>query len=64
MAKERLVNEFSRLIKEYGTCSESEKIEAWNLIADFALDHSLEICAALDMSFPAPSTPNREDAGT
>lgn len=55
--RERLVEEFSRLVKEYGEAEGSEKEEAWNLIADFAVANSLKICLALDKSFPAKSTP-------
>jgi hypothetical protein len=50
---ERLVEEFARLVKEYGTAEGSEKAEAWNLIADFAVENSLKICLALDRTFPA-----------
>ena len=50
---ERLVEEFARLVKEYGSAEGSEKAEAWNLIADFAVENSLKICLALDRTFPA-----------
>ncbi len=59
--KERLVDEFSRLVKACGSSDGPEKTEAWNLIADFALENSLKICMALDRTFPSP--PNSEDAG-
>lgn len=52
--KETLAEEFSRLVKEYNTGSGSEKEEAWNLIADFALANSLKICLALDKAWPRP----------
>jgi hypothetical protein len=51
--KETLAEEFSRLVKEYNTGEGSEKEEAWNLIADFALANSLRICMALDKCWPA-----------
>jgi predicted ATP-grasp superfamily ATP-dependent carboligase len=49
---ETLVEEFSRLCREYATAEGSEKEEAWNLIADFALENSLKICMALERTFP------------
>jgi hypothetical protein len=61
---ERLVEEFARLVKEYGTAAGSEKEEAWNLIADFAIENSLKICLALDRTFPRKNpTPPSEGRG-
>lgn len=54
---ETLVEEFSRLVKEYGESHGSEKQEAWNLIADFAVANSLKICLALDRTFPGGRAP-------
>lgn len=50
---ESLTQEFCRLIQEYGSAEGSEKQEAWNLIADFAIENSLKISLALDRSFPS-----------
>lgn len=50
--KETLAEEFGRLVKEYATAEGSEKEEAWNLIADFALENSLRISLALDKCWP------------
>jgi hypothetical protein len=44
--KESLAEELERLVKAGG----SEAEEAWNLIADFAVDNSTEICHALTAS--------------
>lgn len=60
MAKERLVEEFCRLVKEHGEAEGSTKEEAWNLIADFAIENSLKISLALDKQFPAKTAKPRE----
>lgn len=62
MAKERLVEEFCRLVKEYGEAKDSTKEEAWNLIADFAIENSLKISLALDKQFPAKKLPPSSEA--
>lgn len=51
--KESLAEEFARLCQEYTTGEGSEKEEAWNLIADFAIENSLKICLALGNKFPS-----------
>lgn len=50
---ETLAQEFSRLVEKYSTAGSerSEKEEAWNLIADFAVSHSFKICVALERTF-------------
>lgn len=55
MARETLVQEFSRLIQSYNNLSGSAKAEAWNLIADFAIENSLKICLALERTFSPPA---------
>jgi len=44
---ETLAEEFARLTKEYHTGDEDTKPEAWNLLADFAVDNATVITAAL-----------------
>jgi len=57
---ETITEEFCRLIQEYGSAEGSEEAEAWNLIADFAVENSLKICLALGKEFPTPPAPGRE----
>lgn len=47
MQSETLVEEFSRLVREYKQDDGPGGIEAWNLIADFAVDNAEAIEAAL-----------------
>lgn len=49
--------EFSRLVIEYNEGERQHRAEAWNLIADFALEHCDAIIRAL-----APSAPSRAKA--
>src|SRR5687768_4411250 len=50
--------EFSRLVIEYneGVKDSSERQEAWNLIADFALEHCDTILAALSQPVPGAAS--------
>lgn len=52
ITKETLAEEFARLVREEATGSGSEKEEAWNLIADFAIDNADALTAALAVSRP------------
>lgn len=53
MQSETLVEEFSRLVREYKQDDGPGGIEAWNLIADFAVDNADAIKAALSAAEPA-----------
>lgn len=52
MQSETLVEEFSRLVREYNQDDGPGGIEAWNLIADFAVDNAEAIEAALSAAEP------------
>jgi hypothetical protein len=47
MQSETLAQEFARLVKEYHEANDHTKPEAWNLLADFAVDNADAISAAL-----------------
>jgi len=47
MQSETLAQEFSRLVKEYHEGDDHTKPEAWNLLADYAVDNASAIAAAL-----------------
>ena len=47
MQSETLAQEFSRLVKEYHEGDDHTKPEAWNLLADYAVDNASAISAAL-----------------
>lgn len=55
MQSETLVEEFSRLVREYKQDDGPGGIEAWNLIADFAVDNADAIEAALSAAEPQPA---------
>lgn len=55
MQSETLVEEFSRLVREYKQDDGPGGIEAWNLIADFAVDNAEAIEAALSAAEPQPA---------
>lgn len=55
MQSETLVEEFSRLVREYKQDDGPGGIEAWNLIADFAVDNADAIEAALSATEPQPA---------
>lgn len=40
--------ELTRLVAEYQTAEGSEREEAWNLLADFTLEHWISIAGALE----------------
>lgn len=44
---ETLAEEFARLCKEYDNGTDEDKIEAWNLIADFAFENRVALAVAL-----------------
>lgn len=46
-AEETISEEFARLVMEFRTSNGSEREEAWNLIADFALEHADRITILL-----------------
>lgn len=52
MQSEKLVEEFSRLVREYKQDDGPGGIETWNLIADFAIDNAEAIEAALSAAEP------------
>jgi hypothetical protein len=47
MTDETRAQELRRLIREYRTGTGSEQVEAWNLIADFTVEHYVDICRGL-----------------
>lgn len=47
MQSETLAQEFARLVKEYHEGDDHTKPEAWNLLADYAVDNADAIAAAL-----------------
>ena len=47
MQSETLAQEFARLVKEYHEGDDHTKPEAWNLLADYAVDNADAISAAL-----------------
>lgn len=44
---EALSDELARLVREYDTSERQNRQEAWNLIADFAIENCPQLCAAL-----------------
>lgn len=52
MQSETLVEEFARLVREYKQDDGPGGVEAWNLIADFAVDNADAIEAALSAAEP------------
>lgn len=64
MQSETLVEEFSRLVREYKQDDGPGGIEAWNLIADFAVDNAETIEAALSAAEPVSSIVPKHCSGT
>lgn len=48
--KEKPWQELTRLVAEYQSGEGSEREEAWNLLADFTLEHWLDIAGALEFA--------------
>lgn len=53
--EETPAEEFSRLVIEYNEGERQNRAEAWNLIADFALEHCDTILRALRAPSPSPA---------
>ena len=56
---ETLAQEFARLVDEYENGERQLRQEAWNLIADFALENASAITAALGS--PVAKSPSNEE---
>lgn len=59
ITNEAIADEFSRLIREYHEGDEATRPEAWNLLADFAVENAAILTAAL-AAMPGPAVKVRE----